>query len=103
METVSAVVSWANDILWSYLLIFLLCGTGIFFTIKLRFIQLRLFKRSCKYALFGINKGAKADHKGMSSFQSLATAIAAQVGQPPLSPLVGPVPCSGCGLLLFLA
>lgn len=102
METVSAVVSWANDILWSYLLIFLLCGTGIFFTIKLRFIQLRLFKRSCKYALFGINKGAKADHKGMSSFQSLATAIAAQVGTGNLAGAATAIAAGGPGAVFWM-
>lgn len=70
-----------NSFLWDFALLFLLCGTGIFFTLRLRFIQVRKFGASFK-ATFGALKlkGEAADGSGMSSFQSLATAIAAQVG-----------------------
>ena len=36
-------VTKGNDFLWSFLLIILLCGTGFYYTIRLRFIQVRKF------------------------------------------------------------
>ncbi|MGI5960148.1 MAG: alanine/glycine:cation symporter family protein [Massiliimalia sp.] len=81
MDFVNGLVKAVNTVLWDYLLLFLLCGTGIFFTIRLRFVQIRKFKDACKRTFGGLTlRGDKADHKGMSSFQSLATAVAAQVG-----------------------
>lgn len=60
---------------------FLLVGTGVFFTIRLRGVQLRRFGEGF-HRVFGnfTLRGKKADDQGMSSFQALATAIAAQVG-----------------------
>lgn len=71
----------ASDILWNSLLLFLLVGTGVFFTIRLRGVQLRRFGEGV-HRVFGnfTLRGKKADDQGMSSFQALATAIAAQVG-----------------------
>ena len=68
-------------ILWNSLLLFLLVGTGVFFTIRLRGVQLRRFGEGF-HRVFGnfTLRGKKADDQGMSSFQALATAIAAQVG-----------------------
>ena len=43
MEFVSQIVDAVNSVLWGWLLLFLLCGTGLFYTIRLRFIQLRRF------------------------------------------------------------
>lgn len=70
-----------NSFLWDFALLVLLCGTGIFFTLRLRFIQVRKFGTAFKATFGAIKfKGEAADGSGMSSFQSLATAIAAQVG-----------------------
>ena len=48
MEAVSQLVSQASDFLWNVVLIILLCGTGIYFTIRLRFIQVRKFREGCR-------------------------------------------------------
>ncbi len=71
----------ANEFLWSFLLLIILCGTGIYFTIRLRFIQVRKFAEGCRL-VFGHFKlqGTKEENGAMTPFQSLATAIAAQVG-----------------------
>ena len=70
----------ANDFLWNVLLIVLLCGTGIYFTIRLKFIQVRKFREGW-HLVFG-SMGHKHERKEgeMTPFQSMATAIAAQVG-----------------------
>ncbi len=55
--------------------------TGIIFSIRLKFIQVRKFGEGMRRVFGGINLfGKQADKDGMSSFQALATAIAAQVG-----------------------
>ena len=81
MTIFTATIEQASDILWNSLLLFLLVGTGVFFTIRLRGVQLRRFGEGV-HRVFGnfTLRGKKADDQGMSSFQALATAIAAQVG-----------------------
>ncbi len=41
-----------NNVLWNYILIFLLCGTGIIFTVSLKFVQVSKFKESFKKSLW---------------------------------------------------
>ena len=82
MESLTTLVQTINTFLWGpYFLIPLLCGTGLYFTFRLKFVQIRKFG-TCLRQVFGgfCLSGEKADKSGMSSFQALATAIAAQVG-----------------------
>ena len=77
------IVAAVNDVLWNkYLvLLFLLLGSGIFFTIRTNFVQIRKFGEGMRLVFGNISlKGKAAGKDGMSSFQALATAIAAQVG-----------------------
>ena len=76
-----SIVTKANSFLWDVLLILVLCGTGIFFTIRLKFIQVRKFGEGCRLVFGHMSLKGKRGGKGeMTPFQSLATAIAAQVG-----------------------
>ena len=81
MDIVSNIVAKVNSILWDYLLIIILCGSGIYFTLRLKFVQIAKFKDGWDRTFGSLSlRGKAADKEGMSSFQSLATAIAAQVG-----------------------
>ena len=81
MDQLAVVVSDISGFVWNNLLLYLLVLTGVLFSIRTRFVQVRHlgtgFKRM--FGSFSLN-GKKADHEGMSSFQALTTAIAAQVG-----------------------
>ena len=84
METiVTQIVAAVNDVLWNkwLVLLFLLLGSGIYFSIRTNFVQVRKFGEGMR-RVFGNIKlfGENAGKDGMSSFQALATAIAAQVG-----------------------
>ncbi len=84
METiVTQIVAAVNDVLWNkcLVLLFLLLGSGVYFSIRTRFVQIRKFGEGMR-RVFGNIKlvGEGAGKEGMSSFQALATAIAAQVG-----------------------
>lgn len=74
-------VTKVNGFMWGLGLLLLLCGTGIYFTIRLRFIQVRRFGEGVRL-VFGHMKGHSGEKKQgeMTPFQSMATAIAAQVG-----------------------
>jgi len=92
-----------DAVLWDYILLFLLCGTGIFFTIKLKFVQVREFKESFKRTFGSIKlNGDKADENGMSSFQSLATAVAAQVGTGNLAGAATALLAGGPGAIFWM-
>lgn len=81
MSTLENIINVVNAFLWNYTLLILLCGTGLYFTIRLKFVQVTKFAESLKKTFAKISlKGDSAGKDGMSSFQSLTTAIAAQVG-----------------------
>ncbi len=81
MQQFTEIIQAISDFFWNNILLFLLCGTGIYFTIRLKFVQVRKFGAGFKRIFGGFSlRGKKADHRGMSSFQALTTAIAAQVG-----------------------
>lgn len=81
MDQLATLVSQVSDFVWNNLLLYILVLTGIIFTIRLKFIQVRKFGEGMRRVFGGINLfGKQADKDGMSSFQALATAIAAQVG-----------------------
>lgn len=81
MQQFTAIVTQASNFLWDYILVFLLMGTGLFFTLRLGFIQIRRFGEGMRRLFGGFSLHGKAAGKdGMSSFQALSTAVAAQVG-----------------------
>ena len=81
MDAILQLVTKGNDFLWSFFLILVLCGTGLYYTIRLKFIQVRKFGEGCRHVFghFSLN-GEKHEKGEMTPFQSITTAIAAQVG-----------------------
>ena len=104
MHDLTAFVSNLNSVLWGpFCLIPLLVGTGIYFSFKLRFVQVRRFGRAASYVLRHVKFfGNKADGTGMSSFQSLATAIAAQVGTGNLAGVATALAMGGPGAIFWM-
>lgn len=81
METLNNIVLTIQNYLSNIILIIALLGAGIWFSVKTRFIQVRGFKEGMRRTFGGLfSKKGEAGNDGMSSFQALATAIAAQVG-----------------------
>ena len=93
-----------NSVLWGvFVLIPLLCGTGIFYTFKLRFVQIRLFPTALRFLFNNATLfGKRADQTGMSSFQALATAVAAQVGTGNVAGAATAIVAGGPGALFWL-
>ncbi len=102
-EKMEQIVVRVNEVLWGSLLIFLLTGTGIFYTFKLRFIQLRKFRQGIQRVTSGFSfHGKDADHNGISSFQALATAVAAQVGTGNLAGAATAIASGGAGAIFWM-
>ena len=104
MDFLNHLVSEINSVLWGvFCLIPLLCGTGIFYSIKLRFVQVRKFGLATRLLFGGATLfGKRADKTGMSSFQALATAIAAQVGTGNVAGTATAIVSGGPGALFWL-
>ncbi len=75
MDALADLVSRISDFVWNGLLLYLLVGTGIIFSFRTRFVQIRKFGSGFKRLFGSVNL-----NEGMSSFQAVTTAIAAQVG-----------------------
>ena len=77
------VVQEINSYLSDYVLVFLLLSVGLWYSVRTSFVQIRCFKEGFSKTFGGLAKFGQKQDSGMSSFQALATAIAAQVGTTP--------------------
>lgn len=103
VKLLETIVNNVNQFLTTYLLIVLLVGTGIWFTINLRFIQVRGFGEGWRRTFGGLfSKQEKAGNEGMSQFQALATAIAAQVGTGNLAGAATAIAFGGPGAIFWM-
>ncbi len=90
--------AWLSD----YILIVLLVATGLIFSFKTKFVQVRCFGEGCKRVFGGLKfKGGKQS-SGLSSFQALATAIAAQVGTGNIVGASGAILVGGPGAIFWM-
>ncbi|WGL96633.1 alanine/glycine:cation symporter family protein [Arsenophonus nasoniae] len=87
-----------NNILWSGVLIYLLLGVGIYFTLGTGLIQFRHFGH-----MFTILKNSnKSDSSGISSFQALCTSLAARVGTGNLTGVAIALTTGGPGAIFWM-
>ncbi|WP_159467015.1 sodium:alanine symporter family protein [Dyadobacter sp. 3J3] len=91
------IVNSVNDIIWSNALILLCLGTGIYFSIVTRFVQVRYLKDMVTL-LFG-NKGSE---KGVSSFQAFAIAISGRVGTGNIAGVATAIAMGGPGAVFWM-
>ncbi len=96
------IVSTLNGYLADYILIILLIGTGLYFTIRTRFVQVRCFGEGMKKVFGNINLFGGKNQSGLSSFQALATAIAAQVGTGNIVGASGAILLGGPGAIFWM-
>ena len=97
-----SIVQKLNAYLSDYILIILLIGTGLFFSFRTKFVQVRCFGEGMK-SVFGNLKLSGGKHaSGLSSFQALATAIAAQVGTGNIVGASGAILVGGPGAIFWM-
>ena len=91
-----------NTYLSNYILIFLLVGVGLWYSIKTRFVQVRCFGEGMKKVFGNLSLRGGKQESGMSSFQALATAIAAQVGTGNIVGASGAILTGGPGAIFWM-
>ena len=96
------IVQTINSYLSDYILIVLLIGTGLFYSIRTRFVQVRCFGEGMKKAFGSISLNGGRQASGLSSFQALTTAIAAQVGTGNIVGACGAILIGGPGAILWM-
>lgn len=89
-----------NSFLWGPVLLIALLGTGVLFTFKLKGIQITKLKTAMKQIFSKQEK--ETEEVGLSSFQSLATAIAAQVGTGNLAGVATAIASGGPGAIFWM-
>ena len=80
MAKPAEIVSTITDYLVDYCLLFVLIGVGLYFTVRTRFVQVRCLGEGMRNVFGKLSLRGGKQKGGLSSFQALATAIAAQVG-----------------------
>ena len=96
------IVQKANAFLADYILIFLLVGTGLFFSFKTNWIQVRCLGEGLKNVFGKLNLKGEKQESGMSGFQALCTAIAAQVGTGNIVGSSGAILTGGPGAIFWM-
>ena len=91
-----------NTYLSNYILVFLLIAVGLWYSIKTRFVQVRCFGEGMKKVFGNLTLRGGRQESGMSSFQALATAIAAQVGTGNIVGASGAILTGGPGAIFWM-
>ena len=101
-QTLLSIVQTINSYLSDYILIILLVGCGLYFSIRTKFVQVRCFGEAWRSVFGNISLHGGKQRGGLSSFQALTTAIAAQVGTGNIVGACGAILIGGPGAILWM-
>jgi len=97
MEFFNRLVDGGNGLLWGSVLIYLLIGAGLYFTVMTRGIQFRYFGH-----MFKLLRHSREGDGGISSFQALSTSLAARVGTGNLAGVAVAIYFGGPGAIFWM-
>ena len=101
METFTSGLNLVNDILWSYILIVMLIGCAIWFTIKSKFVQFRMMKEMISVLGDSANKQEGREHH-ISSFQAFMVSLASRIGTGNLAGVATAITIGGPGAVFWM-
>ena len=102
MDALLKIVQDINAFLSDYMLIVLLIGVGLYFSIRTKFVQVRCFGEGMRKVFGNIKLNGEKQKSGLSSFQALTTAIAAQVGTGNIVGASGAILIGGPGAIFWM-
>ena len=102
MDFWASLVDKINGYITDYCLVFLLIGVGLYFTVRTKFVQVRCFGEGMRNVFGKISLKGENQAGGLSSFQALATAIAAQVGTGNIVGACGAILVGGPGAIFWM-
>ncbi|MCH9005676.1 MAG: alanine:cation symporter family protein [Proteobacteria bacterium] len=91
------IVATINNYIWSDALIYLCLGTGLFFSVLTRFVQVRMFKEMIHLLFSG-----KESDRGISSFQALAVSLSGRVGTGNIAGVAAAIGFGGPGAVFWM-
>lgn len=94
----TAIVDFLNSILWGYVLVYGLLAVGVFFTIRLGFLQFVNFGEMVR----AIRGSRESDVHGISPFQALCTSLASRVGTGNLAGVAVALYLGGAGAIFWM-
>ncbi len=97
IEILSTVVDTLNTYIWA-VLVYILLGAGLYFTVRTRFIQVRLFGQSIKRMI----KGKRGSDDAISPFQAFATGLASRVGTGNVAGVAIAITMGGPGAIFWM-
>jgi len=92
-----AFVNYLNGIIWSSALIYLCLGTGLYFSLRTRFLQVRHFGHMLK-----IMREGKSSEAGVSSFQALTMSLSGRVGTGNIAGVATAIAIGGPGAVFWM-
>ena len=92
-----AIVDGLNSIIWSPALIYLCLGTGLFYSVLTRFVQVRMFGEMWRLLFSGSSSA-----KGISSFQALAVSLSGRVGTGNIAGVAAAIGFGGPGAIFWM-
>ena len=98
MNFFSSMVDYINSIIWGNIIVVLLVGAGIFFTLSMKFMQIRLLKDMAGLLV----KNNKDSERGISSFQAFCVSTATRVGAGNLVGVVAALSVGGAGSVFWM-
>lgn len=96
-DSLMTVINAVNGVLWGQVLVYMLVGVGVYFTVRLGFIQIRQFKHAV-----GVLKRGKNSETGISSYQVFCTSMAARVGTGNMAGVAVALTVGGPGAIFWM-
>ena len=101
MEILNEGIGAINEVLWSYVLIIMLLGCAIWFTLRGKFVQFRMIREMVRLLGDSTQKAAGGE-KHISSFQAFAVSLASRVGTGNLAGVATAVAVGGPGAVFWM-
>ncbi len=98
MGIIESFVNWSNNILWSYVLVGMLVGLGLYFTARINFAQLSMLGEMCRLLKEGTNK----EGGQISSFQAFCISTASRVGVGNIAGIAIAIMIGGPGAIFWM-
>ncbi len=95
------ILTMINDAMYTYILLILLVGVGVYFTVRTRGVQIRLLKDGLKSMLEKAPEGADGKKK-VSSFQALMISTASRVGTGNIAGIATAIASGGPGAVFWM-
>lgn len=100
MELLNTLVSAVNNVLWSYVLIVMLVGLGLWFSFRTGFVQIRHLREMVRLVAEGATAKTKKGH--ISTFQAFCVSTASRVGVGNIAGIAIAVVVGGPGAVFWM-